>query len=95
MALSDGQLQALAQFAGVNMFYGVTATYNVADLKASAQAIDSAFDTTLANAVAGVGGNTTVINGLAAVIPPPFNTATAQQKTALACWVLMKRAGMI
>ncbi len=95
MALSDAQRLAVAQFAGQQLFRNSLANFNIADLKAAATAIDNAFDTTLNAAVVAVGGSTTVINGLASVIPAPFSSATAQQKTLLACWVLMKRSGLI
>ena len=72
-----------------------TAIYSLADIQAAAAALDSAFDTTLSAAVTAVGGSTTVINGLAAVLPAPFSGATAAQKTLLCCYVLMKRAGII
>jgi hypothetical protein len=85
-----------AYWADVN--FGIAqakAIYSLDDLIAAAGAIDNAFDTTLNNAVIAVGGTTTVINGLAAVIPAPFSGATVQQKTLMACYVLMKRANII
>jgi hypothetical protein len=85
-----------AYWANVNFVIAqAKAIYSLDDLIAAAGAIDNAFDTTLNNAVIAVGGTTTVINGLASVIPAPFSGATAQQKTLLACYVLMKRAGII
>jgi hypothetical protein len=58
-----------------------TATFSLDQIQAAAASLDGAFDTTLSAAVA--------------VIPAPFSTATAAQKTLLACYVLMKRAGVI
>ncbi len=97
MALTTQQLNSVgAVWAELNFVRAqVTAVYSLDDLKAAAQAIDNAFDTTLNAAVIAVGGTTTIINGLASVIPAPFSAATAQQKTMLACYVLMKRAGII
>ena len=77
-------------FVGPNL----TANYSIADLQAAAAAIDNAFDTTLSAAVTAVGGSTTVINGLNAIIPAPFSGATVAQKTMLVCHVLEKRAGI-
>jgi len=95
MALTTQQKRDLsAVWARVN-FSGSVANFNLDDLTAAATAIDNAFDTTLNAAVVAVGGTTTVINGLASVIPAPFSGATAQQKTLLACYVLMKRSGII
>lgn len=97
MALTTQQKRDVAAFwANVNFVVaGAVANYSLDDLSAAAGAIDNAFDTTLSAAVTAVGGATTVINGLAAVIPAPFSGATVQQKTLLACYVLMKRAGII
>lgn len=97
MALNAAQLISVGQYAGLQLFQQkeLTANFNVSDLAAAATSIDSAFDTTLSNAAIVVGGTTTVINGLAAAIPAPFSGATAQQKTMMACWVMMKRAGLI
>lgn len=71
------------------------AKFNLADLQAAVTAVDNALDATLNQAVTAVGGTTTVANGMAQVIPAPFSTATAQQKTLLVCYVLMKRTGLI
>ena len=96
MALTtQQQTQVAAYWANVAFTQSVCAIYSLADIQAAAAAIDNAFDTTLNAAVTAVGGTTTVINGLAAIIPAPFSGATAQQKTLLACHVLMKRAGLI
>lgn len=97
MALTTPQKQSVAQIWALQNFVtpNLVANFNTADLVAAATAIDNAFDTTLNAAVAAVGGTTTIINGLAAVIPSPFSGANAQQKTLLACYVLMKRAGII
>lgn len=72
-----------------------TATINHADILAAVQALDSGFDTTLTAAATAVGGSTTIINALAASIPAPASGGSAQQKTVLACLVLLKRAGLI
>jgi hypothetical protein len=97
MALTTAQqLAAAAYWANVNFVApNVTAIYSLDQIQAAIAAIDSAFDTTLSAAVTAVGGSTTVINGLASVIPAPMSGATVQQKTLLACYVLMKRAGII
>lgn len=95
MALTTPQkIQVAAYFANA-AFQQAVANFALDDIQAAATAIDNAFDTTLNNAVIAVGGTTTVINGLASVIPAPFSGATAAQKTLLACHVLMKRAGII
>lgn len=96
MALNTTQLQDCGRkWANINFVAaGVVANYSLADLQAAAAAIDNAFDTTLSAAVAAVGGGTTVIAGLNAVIPAPFSGATVAQKTLLCCYVLEKRAGI-
>jgi hypothetical protein len=95
--LTAPQVQQVAALWALNNFVGpnITANFNVGDISAAVSALDAAFDTTLTAAVAAVGGSTTVINGLAAIIPAPFSGATAQQKTLLCCYVLMKRMGII
>lgn len=95
MALNAAQQTAVAAYWANIAFASATANYSLDNIAAAAAAIDNAFDTTLTNAVIAVGGGTTVINGLASVIPSPFSGATVQQKTMLACHVLMKRAGLI
>lgn len=97
MALTTQQLnQVGAYWANVNFVVAqATAIYSLDDLKAAAQALDNAFDTTLSAAVTAIGGSTTIINGLAGIIPSPFSGATSSQKTLLCCYVLMKRAGII
>lgn len=97
MALTPLQQQQCAAY-WVNAAFvtgNATATFNVADVQAAVAAVDAAFDTTFSAAVAAVGGSTTVINGLAAALPAPFNEATVAQKTMLVCHVLMKRGGLI
>jgi hypothetical protein len=96
MALTTPQLQDCARkWANINFVVAqVVANYSVADLQAAAAALDNAFDTTLTAAVNAVGGGTTVINGLNAIIPSPFSGATVSQKTLLCCYVLEKRAGI-
>lgn len=97
MALNATQLASVAATAALNFFVNSnqTAIYNTADLIAAAQALDSALDTPIGTASAAVGASTTIINGLASIIPAPFSAATTQQKTMLFCWVNMKRAGII
>lgn len=95
MALTTAQQLALAQFAGQELFKSAVATFGVDNLQAAAAAIDNAFDTTINAAVTAGFGADTVIEALNAVIPAPFSGATVAQKTLLACWVLMKRAGLI
>jgi hypothetical protein len=90
------QTQCAAYWANVNFVTAqVTANFSLDQISAAAAALDNAFDTTLSAAVTAVGGGTTVINGLNAIIPAPFSGATVQQKTLLCCYVLMKRAGII
>lgn len=93
--LTGAQQLACAQYAGQQLFAAAVANFNVADIQAAVVALDAAFDTTLSAAVTAVGGSTTVINGLAGVLPSPFSGATAQQKTLVCCYTLMKRAGLI
>jgi hypothetical protein len=71
------------------------ATVNWADLQAAVQALDTVFDTTLATATTQTSGTTTVVQYLASQLPAPASAGTAQQKTTLACLVLLKRAGLI
>ncbi len=73
----------------------ITATYSLDQIQTAVTTIDNAFDTTLNTAVAAGHGAETVIQALASVIPAPFSSATVQQKTLLACYVLMKRAGIL
>ena len=95
--LSAAQVKQIGQLWVMNNYVAtnVTATMNEAQIEAAVSAVDNALDTTLTAAVAAVGGSTTVINGLAAVMPAPFSGATVAQKTMLVCYVLMKRAGII
>lgn len=86
-----GQLWAAEYFVTPN----VVANMTTANIEAAVSALDAAFDTTLSAAVTAVGGGTTVINGLNAILPAPFSGVTAVQKTMLCCWVLMKRVGLI
>lgn len=97
MALSaQQQAQAAAYWVNVSFVTtNLTANVSTADIVAAVAAIDNAFDTTLTNATAAVGGNTTIINGLNQIIPAPFSTMSVAQKTMLVCHVLMKRAGLI
>lgn len=95
MALTTNQRLACAQFAAAQLFAQTVAIYGVDDIQAAIAAIDSALDTTLSAAVTAVGGSTTIINGLASVIPAPVSGATVQQKTMLLVYVVEKRAGLI
>jgi hypothetical protein len=90
------QQQVAALWANITFVKAnAVANFSLDQIQAAAAALDNAFDTTLSVAVAAVGGGTTVINGLNAIIPSPFSGATVQQKTLLCCYVLMKRAGLI
>lgn len=97
MALTTAQIHSLSQLWAQQQFVAanITANFTVADLQAAAQAIDNAFDTTLNAAVVAVGGGLTIAQGLNAIIPAPFNTATVAQKSILVCYVIMKRSGII
>lgn len=93
--LSPTDQIAVSRVLAAALFSTAVATINHSDILAAVQAIDNAFDTTLTNAVAAVGGSTTVINGLAAVIPAPASGLSAPQKTIMACYILLKRVGLI
>lgn len=95
MPLTTAQNRDAAAQVANKIFSTVTANFALDNIQAAITAVDNALDSTLNQAVAAVGGTTTVANGMAAVIPAPFSTATAQQKTLLVCFVLMKRAGLI
>jgi hypothetical protein len=104
MPLTAPQQTDCAQQVAAQLFAGLsktlagvvaTASINGADLLAAVQGIDAAFDTTLTTATGQASGATTVINYLASQIPAPASGGTAQQKTVLACWVLLKRANLI
>ena len=95
MSLTAPQNRDAAAKVASKIFNGAVAKFNLDDLQAAITAVDNALDATLNQAVTAVGGTTTVANGMAQVIPAPFSTATAQQKTLLVCYVLMKRAGLI
>jgi len=73
----------------------LTAVYTIDDLSAAIQAIDSAFDTTLSQAVSAGHGAQTVIQALNSVIPAPLSGATNQQKAELVCFAISKRFGLI
>ncbi len=95
--LSPTQVAQTAAFWALQNFVipNATAVYNLTQIQTAVAAVDSAFDTTLANAVLAVGGNTTIINGLSSQITGSMPGASASQQTLLACYVLMKRAGII
>jgi hypothetical protein len=68
---------------------------NWTQIQTNASALDAALDTTInAAATAGFGADS-VINALAAQLTAPISGWTAQQKTILLCFVLMKRVGLI
>ena len=81
MALSQQQLYDVGRYWATFHFVAAnqTAIYSLEDLKAAAQSLDTAFDTTLNNAVIAVGGNMTIINGLNANLPSPFSGATPRK----------------
>lgn len=100
LAQQNDCARQLAQqlFAGVGRaLQGVLATapINHNDLLAAVQALDAAFDTTLTNATAQSSGGTTVQNYLLGQIPSPASAGSATQKATLACYVILKRAGLI
>lgn len=97
MALNATQLQQVASYWANHNFVSsnVTANYGTNDIVAAAQSIDQAFDTTINAAQTAGFGNMTLIQGINANIPAPFNGASLQQKINLACNVLEKRAGLI
>lgn len=94
MALTPDQIGEVAVYFIEQVFVAknVTANLGTVDIKNAVQALDNAFDTTLATAAAAVGGGTTIINGLASVLPAALN---GQQKTFVAVYVLMKRANLL
>jgi|SRR6516165_4195816 hypothetical protein len=105
MALTPAQQDDCArQLAGV-MFVGHGFTVNLldsgmaiinhSDILAAVGQIDSDWDATLNQAVSAYGGTITIINALAASLPSPSSGLSGQQKTVIACAVLLKRAGLI
>jgi hypothetical protein len=91
------QAQAATKVAEA-MFGGVTnvvASYSLDQIQAAVAAVDNAFNTTLNAAVIAVGGATTIANGLSSQITASMPGATAAQQTIVACYTLMKRAGII
>src|SRR5438132_7315234 len=104
MSLNATQVADCAAKVAANLFQGVvhslvgilaTATINWSDLQAAVSAVDAAFDTPLSTAQTQSSGGTTIINYLAGQIPAPASGGTAQQKTILGCYVLLKRAGLV
>lgn len=97
MALTSQQKAQVAATWAMAVFVvpNVVANFNTDDIVAAVTALDNALDTTLNAAVAAVGGTTTIINGLAQIIPAPFSAASASQKTILLNYVLAKRVGLI
>jgi hypothetical protein len=89
--------QALIARKWVEQFFvgpNVTANLTHADIVAAAAAFDAGLDATnLLNAFL---ATDPLITSLAKLYPAPFSTnATVVQKYALACYVFMKRAGVI
>ena len=105
MALTAAQIADCAAGVASHLFGGqarlmggvsqVTCTVNWTDLQNAVAALDAAFDTTLATAATQQPSTDTIVQYLAAQIPAPASGGTAQQKTILACYVLLKRAGLI
>jgi hypothetical protein len=92
--------QQVAQAAAVwaNKWFvagNLLANFSTDDLAAAIVQVDNAFDMTLNAAVSAGHGAQTVVQALNSVIPPPVNTATAQQKAELVCYAIMKRYGLI
>lgn len=103
--LTTGQATDAAA-ASANHFFGnfvrslgggakATATVNLADLLVAVQALDNALDTTLNAAVTAGFGAQTIINALAAQLVAPVSGLTAQQKTIILVYTLMKRVGLV
>jgi hypothetical protein len=82
-------------FVGSSTLPASTANYNLDDLNAAIQAIDSAFDTTLNAAVSAGHGAQTIVQALNSVIPAPLSGATPQQKAELVSFAIAKRYGLI
>ena len=96
-ALTSQQQQQCAAYWALQNFVipNVTANYSLTQIQSAVAAVDAAFDTTLSAAVAAVGGNTTIVNGLSSQITASMPGASVSQQTLLVCYVLMKRAGII
>lgn len=103
-ALSQQQVADCAAKVAAHLFQGVaaaiggtantTATVNWTDLENAVSALDAAFDEVISNIAVGTSSDT-IIQFLASKIPAPASGGTVQQKTILACYVLLKRAGLI
>lgn len=102
--LTLAEAQACAAQVGNHLFAGLsakliaslaTASVNWSDLLAAVQALDAAFDAALATAATQVPSTNSIVQYLASQIPAPCSGGTMQQKTILACYVLLKRAGLI
>lgn len=103
--LTQGQVSDCAAGVAAHLFGGVarvmggaasaTCPVNWTDLQNAVSALDAAFDTTLVTAATQQPSTDTIVQYLAAQIPAPASGGTAQQKTILACYVLLKRAGLI
>lgn len=105
MALTAAQLATAAALVARHLFEGnaaplmganrAIASVNWTDLQNAISALDSAFGTTLATATTETVGTDTIVQYLASQIPAPVSGGTAQQKTILACYCLLARAGLI
>ncbi len=96
MALSAAEQALVARTWAQQFFVGPNATAGLshADIVAAAAAFDAALDNT--NVVNAFLATDQLIVSLAKLYPAPFSTtATTVQKYALACYVFMKRAGVI
>lgn len=97
MAMTLATQQRCAAWVCARLFgdSNTTAHFNLADALAAVQAIDSAYDATLNQAVVAVGGATTVAAGLIAQLPAPFSTGTAAEKAIVFASIAMGRGGLI
>ena len=105
MPLTSQQIADCAAQIAAHLFQGVasrlggetiaTCPVNWTDIQNAVSAVDTAFDTTLATAATQVATTNTIVQYLASRIPAPVSGGTGQQKTILACYVLLKRANLI
>lgn len=96
MALTAADLALVSRTWVQQFFVTPNAVANLShdDLVAAATALDTGLDNT--NATNAFLTTDTLITSLAKLYPAPFSTrATTVQKYALACYVFMKRAGVI
>lgn len=105
MPLTSQQIADCAAQIASHLFQGIvsqmlgatvaTCPVNWTDIQNAVSAVDTAFDTTLATASTQVATTNTILQYLASRIPAPVSAGTNQQKTILACYVLLKRAGLV